>query len=85
MVLPEPPELLQRLACLEQALQASRQRLERQQAELAAEIERQQLLARDLAALRQQIAPTTATTPALPTPTPVPASTPATTAVRYVP
>lgn len=85
MVLPEQPELLQRLACLEQALQASRQRLERQQAELAAEIERQQLLARDLAALRQQIAPTTATTSALPTPTPVPAPTPETTAVRYTP
>jgi hypothetical protein len=84
---PADQDQLERLVRLEQALQESRQRLERQQADLAAEIERQQQLARELAALRHQIAPSsTPTTTATTTPpeTTTPAATP-TAAVRYSP
>lgn len=84
---PADQDQLERLVRLEQALQESRQRLERQQAELAAEIKRQQQLARELAALRHQIAPSsTPTTTATTTPpeTTTPAATP-TAAVRYSP
>ena len=55
------------LACLErleQWLQASRQRIADQQAQLAAEIARQDALARDLAVLRQQLRPAAAAPPA---------------------
>ena len=52
-----PEDPLARLERLEQQLQASRQRIADQQAQLAAETARQDALAQDLALLRQQLRP----------------------------
>ena len=55
-----PEDPLVRLERLEQQLQASRQRIADQQAQLAAETARQDALAQDLALLRQQLRPAAA-------------------------
>ncbi|MEB3305271.1 MAG: hypothetical protein VKL58_03540 [Cyanobacteriota bacterium] len=62
-----PAAALARLDQLAQELEASRQRVAQQQAELARETARQEALAQDLAQLRQQL------TPSAPAPTPTPA------------
>ncbi len=95
-----PDDPLARLERLERELQASRQRIAAQQAQLAAETSRQDALAQDLAQLRQQLrpasaatatapatapAPNPAPTPASATPTPASAPAPSPEAVTYTP
>ena len=71
-----PEDPLARLERLERELQASRQRIAAQQAQLAAETSRQDALAQDLAHLRQQLRPAAATTATATNPAPTPASAP---------